>query len=79
MDTLETQKKFAEKESLSYPLYADAEGKAAKAFGVLAGKFASRSTFVINKEGNIAKIYTKVSPATHADEVVDFVKKNLAK
>jgi peroxiredoxin Q/BCP len=61
---------------LNFPLLADNELKASKAFGTLSptGKTAQRMTFVINKEGNIAKIYTKVSPATHPQEVLEFVK-----
>lgn len=79
-DTLELQKKFTEKEKLNYPLLADPERKAIKAFGVLGPSgLATRASFVINKQGNIAKIYEKVAAATHPDEVLEYVKTNLAK
>lgn len=80
-DTLETQKKFTEKEKLNYPLYADDGYTASKAFGTLSpgGKTAQRMTFVINKEGVIAKIYNKVGPASHPDDVLEYVKTNLKK
>lgn len=79
-DTLDTQAKFAEKENLNFPLLADGDKKVAEAFGVLAGKaFAQRHTFVIDKKGVVRKIYTKVSPAQHPDEVLAFIKENLKK
>ncbi len=80
VDNLDTQKKFTEKENLNFPLFADADKKAAEAFGVLSKVgFAQRWTFVIDKKGIVRKIYTKVSPAQHADEVLAYVKENLKK
>jgi peroxiredoxin Q/BCP len=57
MDTLETQTKFAESLSSPFPLLADPDGVAAKAYGVAnpAG-YANRVTFVIGKDGKIAKV-----------------------
>jgi peroxiredoxin Q/BCP len=57
MDTLETQTKFAESLNLPFPLLADPEGVAAKAYGVAnpAG-YANRVTFVIEKDGTISKV-----------------------
>lgn len=79
-DNLEAQKKFTEKENLNFPLFADSEKKAAEAFGVLSKMgFAQRWTFVIDKKGVVRKIYTKVSPDKHADEVLAYVKENLKK
>lgn len=81
-DTLDLQKKFTEKEKLNFPLYADAEQKVAKALGVLipGSKFAKRCTFIINKEGTIAKIYATVGNAGgHPQEVLEYVKENLKK
>ena len=75
------QGKFIEKEKLSFPLLADPEGKVSKAFGVWQKNgFAKRATFIINKDGNLAKIYASVSNAgDHPQEVLDFVKEKLAK
>lgn len=56
MDTLETQTKFAESLKLPFPLLADSEGKAAKAYGVQGDGFARRVTFVIEKDGTIAQV-----------------------
>src|SRR5436190_12124714 len=57
MDTLETQTKFAESLSSPFPLLADPEGVAAKAYGVAnpAG-YANRVTFVIGKDGKISQV-----------------------
>ena len=40
---------------------------------------ATRYTFVIDKKGVLRKIYTKVVPGKHPQEVLDFVKDKLAK
>jgi peroxiredoxin Q/BCP len=57
MDTLETQTKFAESLNLPFPLLADPEGVAAKAYGVAnpAG-YANRVTFVIGKDGKVTSV-----------------------
>jgi thioredoxin-dependent peroxiredoxin len=80
VDKLEDQQKFTDKEHLTFPLLAD-DGKAVtKAFGALGTNgFASRYTFIIDKQGVIRKVYTKVTPNTHPEEVIAFVKENLAK
>ncbi len=81
-DTLALQKKFTEKEKLNFPLYADADQKVAKAFGALipGRPLARRCTFVIDKEGKIAKIYDPVKNAGgHPQDVLDYVKEHLAK
>ena len=42
--------------------------------------FAQRATFVIDKDGNVAKIYPSVGNAgQHPEEVLEYVRKNLAK
>ncbi len=80
VDKLGDQQKFTDKEKLTFPLLADTDKTAAKAYGALAANgMASRFTFVIDKQGVIRKVYTKVSPNGHPEEVVTFVKENLAK
>src|SRR5262249_10474659 len=79
-DALKDQEKFTEKENLNFPLFADNEKNAAKAFGVLgAGGYAQRKTFVIDKKGGVRRIYDKVDVKKHADEVLGYVKETLAK
>ena len=65
---------------MNFPLLADSTKKLTEACGVLGSRgYASRVTFVINGEGKVAKIYDKVTPSKHAEEVYKYVKENLAK
>ncbi len=57
MDDLETNKKFADSLKLPFPLASDPKGQAAEAYGVKSALgYASRTTFVIDGEGNIVKV-----------------------
>lgn len=81
-DSVQSHKKFAEKHALPFPLLADEEKKTVRAFGVLGEKKffgktyqgTRRMSFLINPEGRIAKIYEKVKPLGHAQEVLRDVK-----
>lgn len=74
-DKVEAQDQFIKKENLNFPLLADNEQKVSKSLGVMGkGTATQRVTFVIDKEGKIAKIYDKVTPATHPKEVLEFIK-----
>jgi peroxiredoxin Q/BCP len=78
-DKLEDQQKFTDKEKLNFPLLADSDKKIAEAFGVLSPNgFASRQTFIIDKKGVVRKIYTKVTPKDHPEEVVSYIKEKLS-
>lgn len=57
MDTLETQTRFAESLNLPFPLLADADGTAARAYGVANDGYASRVTFVIAKDGKVRQVF----------------------
>jgi peroxiredoxin Q/BCP len=68
-DTVESQKKFAEKYNLPFVLLADADGKVAGAFGVpTAMGFAKRQSFIV-KDGKIAWIVQSAKTGDHAAEV----------
>jgi len=81
-DTPQAQKKFKEKYKLPYTLLADPEKKVVSAFGVLKEKNMygkkvmgiERTTFVITGDGRIARIFAKVKPEGHADEVLATLK-----
>jgi thioredoxin-dependent peroxiredoxin len=68
-DKVETQQQFTDKEKLSYPLIGDPDKKLITALGVK-----GRSTWVIDKDGKIAKVYDKVDVNKHPKEVLEFVK-----
>lgn len=77
-DSEVSHKKFEEKYTLPFTLLADTEKKVVEKYGVWAQKkFIGkeyfgivRTSFLINPEGKIAKVYQKVKPETHADEVL---------
>lgn len=78
-DPLDLQQKFTDVNKLNFPLFADTQQKVSKAFDV--GKSAAkRSTFIIDKQGNIAKAWLMVKDAGgHPQEVLDFVKERFGK
>lgn len=81
-DSVKSHKKFAEKYNLQFPLLADEEKKAIEAYGVWgAKKFMGRdyegilrTSFLINPEGIISKVYESVKPEVHAGEVLTDLK-----
>ncbi len=87
MDDEESHKKFKEKHNLNFPLLSDKDGNVSKEYGVLKEKNMygkkiwgiERSTFIINPEGKIQKIWRKVKVDGHIKEVIDFLSPQLAK
>ena len=78
-DSVERQQEFAAKEKLSMPLLSDPELKLIKELGILrapAAKTSRRITFVVDRNGRIAKIYDpgKIDVNKHPKEVLEFVK-----
>jgi len=77
-DTVEAQKKFADKFDLGFTLLADADHAVAEKYGAWVEKSmygrkywgVARSTFIIDTKGKIAKVFPKVSPKTHDDVVL---------
>ena len=72
LDSPESHRRFREKYGLNFPLLTDEDGRAAEALGVLreGGEKANRVTFLLDRDGRIAKVYPEVSPETHADEIL---------
>lgn len=74
-DSNESHSAFAKKYSLPFQLLPDSDNAIAKAFGVpLRGGKASRVTFLIDKQGKIAKVFPKVNPDGHAKELLEALK-----
>lgn len=77
-DDAKSHTKFATKHNLPFPLLIDEGGAVASTYGRYGlKKFMgkeymgiTRSTFVINPDGKLAKIYPKVKPEPHAQEVL---------
>lgn len=82
-DSPKAQKKFQDKYSLPYTLLADEDKKLCEAFGVMKEKNMygrttmgiERTSFLIDEQGKIAKIFPKVKPEGHAEEVLAALKK----
>lgn len=81
-DTVAAQKKFAEKYGLPFPLLADSSSAICDAFGVIVEKNMygkksigiQRSTFLIQPDGTIAKVWPRVSVEGHAAKVLEAVR-----
>jgi peroxiredoxin Q/BCP len=81
-DTPSAQLKFKQQHDLPYTLLADQEKKVANAFGVIKEKNMygrkvkgiARTTFVIDGEGKIARVFENVKPEGHAEEVLAALK-----
>ena len=77
-DKAEAQSKFAAKYGLPYTFVPDPDHKIAEAYGVWQEKSMygrkymgiARTTFVIDPEGKIARIFDKVKVKGHAEEVL---------
>jgi peroxiredoxin Q/BCP len=71
MDPIEMHKQFTEKDHLNFPLLVDTTGTICKAYGVPTseGRYPKRWTFLIDKNGKIAKIYQQVHPREHSAEL----------
>lgn len=73
-DDVKSQKEFSDKYHLPFSLLSDPDGATARKYGSFKSigsmRFASRHTFIINPEGNIARVYRNVSPKKHSDEII---------
>jgi peroxiredoxin Q/BCP len=83
-DTPKAQKKFQEKYNLPYPLLADVDEKVCNQFDVLREKNMygkkvigiERSTFLIGPDQRLLKVFRKVKPEGHAEEVLEAIREN---
>ena len=74
VDTAQSHKEFCTKEGLNFKLLADPDAKVSTEYGSVmdykGAKLAARNTFIINPQGQIAKVYTSVKPAEHSELVL---------
>jgi peroxiredoxin Q/BCP len=74
VDTAESHKSFCAKEGLNFKLLADTDAKVSEEYGSVMEyngmKLSARNTFIIDPHGKIKKVFVKVSPAGHSDEVL---------
>jgi peroxiredoxin Q/BCP len=74
VDTAESHKSFCAKEGLNFKLLADTDAKVSEEYGSVMDykgtKLSARNTFIIAPNGKIAKVFVKVNPAGHSEEVL---------
>ncbi len=75
LDTVEGHKAWCAKDTFSFKLLADPDHKVVDAYGVPLMthgdmKFAARDTFLISPTGKIVKVWEKVDPNVHSDDVL---------
>ncbi|TLX83074.1 MAG: thioredoxin-dependent thiol peroxidase [Thaumarchaeota archaeon] len=81
-DDEQSHKKFGEKMKVPFILLSDTKTEVAKKFGVWGKKQfmgreymgVNRSTFLVNEKGKIFKVFEKVKPSGHAQEVLEAFK-----
>ena len=75
LDSVESHKRFADKNNLPFSLLSDESGEVSEAYDSLNNfmsfKSAKRNTFIINPDGKVAKIYLSVKPSTHSQMVLN--------
>lgn len=78
MDDTASHARFARQEQLRFSLGADPDGAVVRAFSVanrlVFGIAAKRVTFLIDRDGRILRIWDRVNPLTHAQDVLDAVR-----
>jgi len=80
-DSAASHRKFKEKFQLPYTLLVDRDREIATAYGIMGEKSmygkkyitALRTTFVIDPDGRVAKVFENVVPENHAAEVAEAV------
>jgi thioredoxin-dependent peroxiredoxin len=74
VDTVDSHKDFCAKQGLNFKLLSDHEQKVSVQYGSLMDyqgtKFSARNTFLIDPDGVIRKVYVKVNPQSHSEDVL---------
>jgi peroxiredoxin Q/BCP len=84
-DSADSHARFSAKLNLPFPLLADEDHRVAVTYGVWQEKTMygrkthgiARTTFIIDRAGRVAKVFAKVKPDGHAQEVLDWIRANL--
>lgn len=80
-DSIDSHKKFIDKNNLNFILLSDPEHKLSNEFNVFAEKSMYgrkymgiiRSTFILNEDGKIEKEWRKVRVKGHVDQIIDYL------
>ena len=81
-DDVKSHKKFCQELSLNFTLLADPDAEVCKMYDVWQEKNMfgakhegiARTTFLVDPEGKVAKLYTSVKPVGHAEKVIEDIR-----
>lgn len=75
LDDVKSHAEFAAKYHVPFPLLSDADRSVATAYGVLSSHlgmhYARRTTFLVDPQGKVAKVYVDVDPEKNSAQVLD--------
>ena len=79
-DDANSHEKFRAKYALNFTLLTDIKGKVVEAYGAWGKKMYGREgilrkTFIINPDGQVLKVYGRVTPMGHGEQVIDELKR----
>jgi peroxiredoxin Q/BCP len=74
VDTADSHKEFCAKEGLAFRLLSDPDASVSNAYNSVmeykGAKLSARNTFIINPQGKLMRVFEKVKPAGHSEEVL---------
>ena len=74
VDTAESHKNFCAKEGLAFRLLSDPDARVSTAYNSVmdykGAKMSARNTFLIDPKGRVVRVFEKVKPAGHSEEVI---------
>lgn len=78
-DTVSSHDKFKAKYQLNFTILSDTSGKTIEAYGAwgpkMFGKLGiQRKTFIVNPSGEVVKVYGRVTPAGHGEQIIKDLK-----
>lgn len=75
-DKPEIQQRFIDKFDLTFPMISDTDKRVIDAYGARAvlGVTATRSTFLVDPQGRIARVWPKVKIDGHAEDVLSAIR-----
>ena len=73
VDSLDSHQNFARALGLNFPLISDTDRSVSRELGILndTGTYAKRTTFLVDKQGTLRKIFHVTQVDGHVDEVLD--------
>ena len=75
VDSAESHQSFCTKEGLSFKLLSDPDATVSTEYGSVmeygGNKLSARNTFIIDPKGKITRVFVKVNPSVHSEEVLN--------